>query len=188
MPWLMKTPGASFPMYGDDTVVVDLKNLPVVLRDSSEEDIEYAMDLERRPENAPYVRQWSVDQHRHAIKDSNFAHFMVKGRQDSGIKGFVILIGLDDPDNNLQIKRIVIHEKGKGFGRAVMKAVKHYAFTRVKCHRLWLEVVEGYDRARQLYASEGFSLEGTFRETFKRGDERISLDIMSILAGEWSSA
>ena len=93
---------------------------------------------------------------------------------------------MNDPDKSIEFKRIVISEKGKGFGREAVQLVKKIAFETLGAHRLWLEVMEHNGRACQLYQSEGFVSEGLHRESFKQGEKYISLRIMSILADEYN--
>ena len=162
-----------------------MENLSVALRASSKEDIEYAMTLERETANAPYVRQWFYERHLQSLEDPNEAHLIIICSRKNTPKGFAILIGLEDPDGCLQLKRIVIEEKSRGYGRDAIKAIKAFAFREVGCHRLWLEVVEGHHHAQKLYESEGFQREGFLREALKRGEEQVSLNVMSILSREY---
>jgi 2-aminoadipate transaminase len=66
--------------------------------------------------------------------------------------------------------------------------VKAYGFEKIQCHRLWLEVVENYERAHRLYESEGFSDEGLLRDSLRRGNGFVSLRIMAILKHEYEDA
>jgi RimJ/RimL family protein N-acetyltransferase len=63
--------------------------------------------------------------------------------------------------------------------------IKEHAFEKLKAHRLWLEVLGGNYRAFNLYRTEGFVLEGFHRESFKQGDEYLTLRVMSMLANEY---
>jgi diamine N-acetyltransferase len=167
-------------------VTTDRHSILVSLRDTTESELDYVMALERDPENSPYIRQWTRRRHLRSLTDKNEAHFIVESQPDRAPQGYAILIGLTDPDKSLQIKRVVISDKGRGYGRAAMRAIKEYAFLRVGCHRLWLEVVEGYDRARELYQSEGFTVEGLLRDGLRRAEDYVSLNVMSILDCEYS--
>jgi RimJ/RimL family protein N-acetyltransferase len=86
-------------------------------------------------------------------------------------------------DRAVEFKRIVIKEKGNGFGRAAVRFIKKYVFEELGFNRLWLEVLENNERAYQLYKSEGFVDEGVHREW--QGDKYISLIVMSMLRGEY---
>ena len=158
---------------------------PLLLRPTRAQDLDRVITLENDTENAPYIRQWSRQQHLSALDNPDISHQIVELTPDTDMVGYVIMIGCMDTDRSLQIKRIVIADKGRGYGRQAIKLVKAYAFDVVHCHRLWLEVVENYERAYHLYESEGFATEGVLREALKRGDHFVSLTVMSILEQDY---
>jgi len=80
--------------------------------------------------------------------------------------------------------RIVVTDKGKGYGRAAVRAIKRYAFDSLSAHRLWLDVKEHNTRARAVYEKEGFRYEGTLRECRKGPAGFESLVVMSVLEQE----
>jgi len=157
----------------------------IAFRQTIETDLDYVMKLERAPENSPFIRQWSIQQHKSAISDENMTHLIVVNTSDHKILGYVILVGLESPDQSIELKRIVIQEKNKGFGKEALQLVKETAFENLGAHRLWLEVMEHNDRAIKLYESEGFTSEGVHRENLKQGERFVSLKVMSILAHEY---
>lgn len=165
---------------------VEVADLQTTLIESQESDLEFIMQMERDPENSPFVRQWSEEQHLEAMSDDNVAHLVVCREPDRHVVGFVILRGLTDPDNSIEFKRLVINEKGSGFGRDAVQLIKKFAFEHSRAHRLWLEVVESNERAFQLYRTEGFVLEGLHREAFKREDKYVTFRMMSMLANEYT--
>lgn len=158
----------------------------ITFRPTTEADLDYVIKMERAAENAPFIRQWSIEQHQSAISDENIAHLIVQETSDNKAIGYIILIGLKNPDQSIEFKRIVIEEKNEGFGRESLRLVKGIAFENLDAHRLWLEVMEHNERAIQLYKSEGFTCEGLHRESLKQGEHFVSLIVMSILAQEYS--
>lgn len=156
----------------------------IKFRLTTETDLDYVMKLERAPENAPFIRQWSIQQHKSAISDGNMGHLIVEDANEN-IIGYIILVGLENPDQNIELKRIVIKEKNKGFGKEALRLIKKIAFENLGAHRLRLEVMEHNNRAIKLYESEGFISEGVHRESLKRGEHFVSLKVMSILAHEY---
>ena len=89
------------------------------------------------------------------------------------------------PGGTVELKRIVVREKGAGLGREAVRLVKREVFERYQAHRLWLDVFEHNQRARTLYVSEGFTVEGILREHVERHGERRSLVLMSMLNREY---
>jgi len=157
----------------------------VRFRTTRPEDLDYVMAQERHDENSAYIRHWSREKHLAAINDPNFAHFIVETIQDERPVGFVILIGVLEPDGNLEFKRIAISEKGNGYGREAVRLIKQFAFEKTRTYRLWLEVVESNKRAFKLYESEGFITEGMHREAAVMRGKRTSLIVMSMLRREY---
>ena len=156
-------------------------------RRTSSNDINTILEMENDHANADFIRQWSEQKHLDAIIDRDIEHVVVESADDKRIVGYIILIGLENADLGLEFKRILINEKGKGYGRISVRFIKQYAFDRLGFHRLWLEVVEYNERAFKLYESEGFLIEGNHRESIRKGDRFYNLIVMSILSKEYYS-
>lgn len=95
-----------------------------------------------------------------------------------------MLFGVTSRNRTIELRRIVIVDKGAGIGRAALRGVKALAFGRLEAHRLWLDVKSNNQRARHLYESEGFLEEGVMRECLLEDDGFESLVLMSILRRE----
>lgn len=162
-----------------------LRHGEIELRATTKRDIDFVVESEQHPDNAPFIRLWPHAQHKAALADRNIGHFIVQEVNTPKRLGHVILVGMKNPDLSLEFKRIVIREKGRSFGRAAIRIIKTLTFERLKFHRLWLEVVEDNKRAKSLYESEGFITEGVHREALRQGDTFRSLVVMSMLAGEY---
>lgn len=152
-------------------------------------DLEFVLSAERHPDNAPYINQWSREEHEDAIASQNAAHFIVEKADAITASGqpigYVILIGLNSPHRSLLLKRIVILPKGQGFGRTTLRLIKSFAFETLDYHRLELDVVSSNQRAQHLYRSEGFIEEGRLREAYKTPDGYEDLLLLSILSNEY---
>ena len=157
----------------------------IAWRPTTEADLGFVFEAERAPENARFVRQWPLEEHRTALSDPDVAHWILEEAGGASPAGFVILRGLADPHLAVEFKRIVVIRKGAGLGRAAIRQVKHWAFVTHGAHRLWLEVKTFNARAHALYASEGFREEGTLRDCIRSAAGYESLIVMSILAPEY---
>ena len=155
----------------------------VSLIPTASEDLDIILAIETSPQNAPYIGQWERKQHESAIFNAYIAHLKVV--LDRKIIGYVILIGIDNRDRSIQLKRIVVEQKGYGFGRETIRLVKEIVFNKFQAHRLWLDVMVHNTRAYNLYLSEGFVEEGILRENLKQGENFIDLRVMSILESEY---
>jgi RimJ/RimL family protein N-acetyltransferase len=162
--------------------------MPLIsLRPTTDADLDFVLAAEADPENAEFVRQWSRDRHRQACRHPDERHWIVVDETTQSRAGYVILLGLQDPDHCLLIKRIVITQKGRGIGRAVLEQVLQQAFSDFNAHRVWLDVMAHNDRARSLYRSLGFVEEGKLRECVKTQTGFASMWLMSILRFEYEA-
>jgi diamine N-acetyltransferase len=157
----------------------------VRLRRTGEGDLDFVLAAEEAEENRHFVGQWTRAEHGGALSNPDLAHLVVETVGDSRPVGYVIMAGLADANRSGEFRRVVITEKGKGYGREVLRAVKRMAFEELKAHRLWLDVREHNERARRLYESEGFVAEGMLRECVSVGDGWESLVLMSVLEQEY---
>jgi RimJ/RimL family protein N-acetyltransferase len=161
----------------------------VVCRPTTPADLEFVIATERADDSADFVLQWSLDQHLAALGDASIAHWILETEGvDRRAIGFVIMAGVDRPGGTVEFKRIVVREKGAGLGREAVRLVKREVFERYHAHRLWLDVFEHNQRARALYTSEGFTVEGVLREHVEWHGQRRSLMIMSMLSREYRSS
>lgn len=159
----------------------------ITLRFTKEPDLDFVTLTEAAAENRPFIGQWSWEQHVVSLTDPNYRHFIMERKDDQKRVGYLILHGLVDPGHAILIRRIVVAEKGKGYGRQTLRLAKHLAFDTLGANRLFLDVVTYNDRARHLYQSEGFVEEGIMREAIKVGDRFESLILMSILRREYQA-
>jgi RimJ/RimL family protein N-acetyltransferase len=60
------------------------------------------------------------------------------------------------------------------------------AFDDLGAHRLWLDVKKRNERARALYAGEGFVVEGELRESVRVAGGFESMVVMSMLQSEFT--
>jgi diamine N-acetyltransferase len=159
--------------------------MKIRLRRTAEGDLDFVVAAEGALENRRFVGQWTREEHGGALSNPDLAHLVVERVEDGRAVGYVILAGLRDANRAVEFRRVVITEKGKGYGREVLRAVKQMAFAELKAHRLWLDVREHNERARRLYESEGFVAEGMLRECVSVGGGWESLVLMSVLEQEY---
>lgn len=161
-------------------------NARVRLRPTMQSDLDFVLSLERDPENLPYITPWEKIQHEAAIRFPDFRHFIIEAGEGLDAGGFLILIGCRNPHGSIELKRMVVRDKGQGFGRAALRVAKKIAFDDLGAHRFWLDIKKRNTRAKALYDSEGFALEGELREAVKVQGGWDSLVVMSMLQSEFA--
>lgn len=133
--------------------------MTISLKGTKEEDLDFVLATERHPSNSPYIGQWSREEHLQLVKSAN-RHILIMAN-DVRV-GYLILKGFEK--KVIELTRIAMNVKGKGYGRQAIQMVKKFVFEESGFHRLWLDVIDGNDRAIKLYESEGFFHEGTLRQ------------------------
>jgi ribosomal protein S18 acetylase RimI-like enzyme len=124
----------------------------MTLRRTQPEDLEFVYALEHDEANARFITPWERDQHLRLLGNDDTFHAILL--DDDHAAGFLFVNGLRRTDHVLELKRIVVADKGRGLGRRAIQEVKRLAFGDWTARRLWLE------RAIRLYESEGFHLDG----------------------------
>ena len=157
----------------------------LVLCFTEEEDLDQVLEIEQDKDNKYYIYQWSKEQHRSKIIDGNWFHLVIINRETDSIIGYVLLEGVTSEHKAIELTRITIKEKGRGYGKKAVRLIKKLCFENLKCHRLWLDVFEDNTKAIHLYEKEDFVYEGTLRECKKYKDTFYSMRIMSMLEHEY---
>ena len=165
--------------------------MPIGLRPTMLSDLDFVLTVEQDPANRPFITPWDRTQHEGAIRFPDFRHFIVEAEASTERIGFVILQGCRNPHGSVELKRLVLQDKGRGLGRACVRRLQLMAFRDLKAHRFWLDVKTLNTRALALYASEGFVEEGRLREsvrvTLDGADGYDSLVVMSLLDREYQA-
>lgn len=164
--------------------IIDQSNL-VILRSTQQDDLDFVYNTEHQPDNAQYVGQWTKEEHMNVLSQKDIMHLIVEDAKTQKPVGYAIIAGLENPSRSVELRRIVISEKGKGFGREALRLIKKLAFEGLKVHRLWLDVRYKNDRAQGLYMSEDFVREGVLRDCIFNNEEYESLIVMSIIKDEY---
>ncbi len=157
----------------------------VVLRPSLTSDLPFVIAAEHQAHQLAYVGRWSEAQHQAAIDSAEKAHLILEQVRDNTPVGYAILEGLTNPNHSILLRRIVVTETGQGYGRAALRQLKQMVFETYGAHRFWLDVKDFNPRARHLYESEGFILEGCLRDAVKTANGYHSMYVMALLQPEY---
>lgn len=153
------------------------------LRRTIKDDLDFVITTEQQPENKKYITSWTIDKHLEALCSRDHLHLII---ESNNLKiGYIILSGLSNPNNCVELTRINISAKGKGHGKESIKLIQEFVFNHLKAHRLWLDVKEHNERAKHVYEVTGFKPEGILRECIQTEGEYESLIIMGILEKEY---
>lgn len=159
--------------------------MSIILRKTTELDLDFVLAAERHADNCNFVYQWSHDEHLAALINANLAHYVIEDISSAELLGYVILDDVQNTSNSINLRRLVVTVKNRGIGRLALEAIKKIAFEELNAHRLWLDVFNDNLKAYQLYQKVGFVQEGLLRESYLRNGNYASQYLMSILRSEY---
>lgn len=155
------------------------------LRYTQKEDMNYIIEAEKEASKDGFVDLWSEKKHLETLNGKDSLHLIVE-ETDTKLKvGYLIINGLNDGNNNLELMRLVITKKHNGYGKKTIDLVKKIAFELLDFNRLWLDVRIHNNYALEMYKDMNFIQEGILRNCFKFNENYISIVIMSILKFEY---
>ena len=153
------------------------------LRPTVEDDLDYVVAAEANPDNAPFLAPSPREVHLGFLRDPLHRHLIAEaGGQHVGFA----LLRLHPEDRAVELRRLAVTEKRRGYGRAVLRLTMVQVFADHSAHRLWLDVKPHNERALALYRSAGFVEEGLLRDALFHDGRFESLIVMSVLRPEWS--
>ena len=86
------------------------------LRETTHDDLDFVFALEREPENAAFVGQWSREEHAAAIARPDREHWIIERLPGAEREGFLIAYDLVARGFGAYLKRIVVAGKSRGLG------------------------------------------------------------------------
>lgn len=129
----------------------------ITLRPTRESDLDFVLDLERHPENTPFIGQWSRDEHRDTIARPDRDHWLLIEESTRAPVGYLIAFDLMPDSCGIYVKRIVAAHKSGGIGRRALRAFADQAFAERAAPYLWLNVHRENLRGQRCYRAIGFA-------------------------------
>ncbi|OEF97594.1 hypothetical protein BHF71_11135 [Vulcanibacillus modesticaldus] len=101
-------------------MIIESKKLR--FRKTRTEDLDYVIDTEQDLENKKYIIPWSRKKHLEAISNRDKLHLIVE-TNDLKTVGFIIIAGIENENNSIELIRLIISEKNQGYGKESMNLV-----------------------------------------------------------------
>ena len=155
------------------------------LRVAEESDLDFIMATEADEENARYIVAESRAEHRETLDSPEAVHFIVERRDTGAAVGFIMVLGLDSPAGKLEWRRVIINERGKGYGQEALALLMAWAFEDFGAHRAWLDCKDYNARALHVYEKAGLRREALLREPLLVNGKYENLVVLAILDWEW---
>ena len=154
-------------------------------REARKEDLIKVIQLEQDPANKSFIYPYDMDRHLQVLEREDEFNIIVERISDQKIIGYMILAFTEKESKSMEFRRLVVGDKGKGYGRQFIQWAKNFAFATKDMSRFWIEVYSENLRAYSLYEKTGFVHEGTKRNTSLEDGKWKSQHIMSILRPEY---
>jgi len=158
----------------------------IVLKETGEADLDFVIQAENDPANSYYVDHWDYNKHRDSLMESDVKHMIIFNKSGNIPVGYSIMAGFSGRHKCAELKRLVITDKGKGYGQQALDLIKEMVFRDLDFHRLWLDVKEHNILAKTIYEKNGFKEEGHLRECVYVEDHYESIYIMGLLKSEYA--
>ena len=128
----------------------------LLLRTANVNDYNFINAAERDEDSTRWVNNWSLGQRIEKFGDNNFFQTIVETNEGRAV-GFIDFRDMLH-DAQIELKRIVITEKGNGYGKEAMYLSQKFAFEVLGRDRLYLGTKTANVRAQHVYHATGFTL------------------------------
>lgn len=130
----------------------------LVIRKAQIADADFMQSVELDADNSPWVANWPLGYRIAKFGDVDFLQTVIEKNDGTPI-GLIIFRDMVNVKERLELKRIAITEKGKGYGREALNLAKKLAFEVLGTKYLYLGTKDNNLRAQNLYKKAGFTPE-----------------------------
>lgn len=128
----------------------------LVIRKAHISDADFMSSVERDEDNSPWVANWPLGWRIAKFGDEDFLQTIIE-KEDGTPIGFIIFRDMLNKESKIQLKRIAIVEKGKGYGKEALYLAQQLAFEVFGTKQLYLYTKENNLRAQSIYKATGFT-------------------------------
>lgn len=127
----------------------------LVIRKAHISDADFMRSVELDEDNSPWVANWPLGWRIAKFGDNDFLQAIIE-KEDGTAIGFIIFRDMLIKESKIQLKRIAIMEKGKGYGKEALHLVQELAFNVFATKQLYLSTKQNNLRAQRIYKATGF--------------------------------
>jgi ribosomal protein S18 acetylase RimI-like enzyme len=129
----------------------------LILRRTLSSDLAAIVEIERHPENAPFIGQWSLEQHAECLAADGQEHLTIAYAEGGDPAGYLIAYDLTAHGFGIWVQRIAVTDKSRGAGRAALAAYLSRAMPLLNAETAVLDVMKNNERAQRAYRAVGFA-------------------------------
>jgi len=165
-------------------LINEMKTERLTITDAAESDIDYIIELEEHPDNRNFIWIGTHEEHLSEMNDDKHLLLVFWRREDDIPVGYS-LSRVNFKTEVFELRRLVIADKGKGYGHEVLKEHIKYAFETLKVNRFWLDVYPDNPAGIKLYEDIGMHRDGVLRQSDKADRGYLDQIIYSMLKSEY---
>ena len=132
-----------------------IKGERLTIRKACIEDADFMQSVELDEDNSPWVANWPLGWRIAKFGDEDFLQTIIE-REDGTPIGFIIFCDMRAVKEQMQLKRIAIIDKDKGYGKEALLLAQKLAFEVFGTKCLYLGTKEANLRAQSIYKATGF--------------------------------
>lgn len=119
-------------------------------------DIDRILRLESATDTAEWVAPTGREWHEAVLADPDKEHLLLL--ENGVLAGYAVLVGIVT-GGDIELRRMVIDpaRRGRGLGRLFVRHIVDHVQKKYGARGMWMDMKCHNDRARKLYASEGFT-------------------------------
>ncbi|MCL2873335.1 MAG: GNAT family N-acetyltransferase [Defluviitaleaceae bacterium] len=151
-----------------------------------ESDINFIIETEKHPDNKDFIWIGTYEEHLAEINDGQHLLLVFYHVEDNIPIGYS-LSKVDFKSEVFELRRFVVTDKGKGYGREAINAHLKYAFEELNINRFWLDVYPDNVAGIKLYESLKMKKDGVLRQSYKADRGYLDQIVYSMLKNEYFS-
>lgn len=132
-----------------------IKGVRLTFRKACIADSDFMEAAELDEDTSPWVGHWPLGWRIARLGDEDLLQTIIE-KEDGTPVGFIIFRGMTEVKEQLQLKRIVIAEKGEGYGKEALRLAQKLAFEVFGTSYLYLTTKKENFRAQSIYKATGF--------------------------------
>ena len=125
----------------------------IELQESTREDLKLFSSWENIEGIREFICPYSIERHKEEFDKDEIIYLKIDF--NSKPVGFVLL-KLENDNNSVEFRRIVVAERGKGIGQKVLNEIEKYCINKLNRNRIWLDVFEFNERGIHIYGKCGY--------------------------------
>ncbi len=127
----------------------------ILIREINLEDVPFCGKVECEVSNAPYVAHWPDGLRIAMLGNPDLMQFIITDKKQTSL-GLLIFKNMLHKEEKVELKRIVLTEKDKGYGKEALYLAQKLAFEVFETQCLYLTTKPENTRAQAIYQKTGF--------------------------------